>query len=498
MPLRRFPTSRLYVRQQLMGEQVNPETDFVPPVGNKSHFSVPGIVTNPRLNGVFEVTRSSLNNPSRPVRLLLAREEGNSVVILYRLSGSKHRLLINDPMIAELRRTGRVSPAISSRLSVEPGIEVHWLEPASKRSIMHASPFPLRLYFGLNTDCNLRCKMCYASSLTPQKPVSLRREHWMPILTTMEEHGLVEIRLGESGEPTVDPELLTEFLQDAKSFGFYISLTTNGQFEHSWVKYWINLVDEPIFSIDGDRESHEWNRGPGTYDRAIRNIAAFSGRSRHLRVNTILSRRLLPTIHRLADTCSQHRVDELCLLQMRPYNRAQAYWDELLRPEDWTQLLQKTIPELRKRYPETRFRPDYDVTVAGLSDRLVDKTIRCSAGVEALGLRPRMVGERLLIRTYGCGYLAEEGSAFVAGELKPDVFPEAFPALWADEKCWQVFRESKQGERCGAACRYFGTTCFGQCVALLHFVECQPGCQSLLKCPFFSEDNLENAVRKYE
>jgi MoaA/NifB/PqqE/SkfB family radical SAM enzyme len=477
-----------------MEEQVNPETGFVPPVGNKSRFSVPGIVTNLRPNGVFEVTRSFLNSPDRPVRLLLAREEENSVVILSRLSGSKHRFSIDDPMIAELRRTGRVSPAISPQLNVEPGIKVHWLEPASQHSTMCASPFPLRIYLGLNTDCNLRCKMCYVGTLISQKPVSLRREHWMPILTTMEEHGLVEIRLGESGEPTINPELLTEFLQDAKSFGFYISLTTNGQFEHSWIKHWINLVDEPIFSIDGDRDSHEWNRGPGTYDRVIRNMAAFSGRSQHLRVNTILSRRLLPTIDRLADICSQHRVNELCFLQMRPYDRAQAYWDELLRPDDWTLLLQKTIPELRKRYPETHFRPPYDVAVAGLSDRLVDKTMHCSAGVEALGLRPRMAGGRLFVRIYGCGYLAEEGSMFVAGELEPDVFPEAFPALWADEKCWQVFRESKQGEHCGTACGHFGTTCFGQCVAQQHLIEGHPGCQPLIKCPFFSEDNLENAV----
>lgn len=438
---------------------------------------------------------SSLNSPGRPVRLLLAREEENSVAILYRFSGSKHRFPINDPIVAELRRTGRVSQAISSQLSVERGIEIHWLEPAGKQSNMHASPFPLRLYFGLTTDCNLRCKMCYACGPTSQKPVSLRREHWMPILTTMEEHGLVEIRLGESGEPSTNPELLTEFLQDAKSLGFYISLTTNGQFEHSWVKHWINLVDELIFSIDGDRESHEWNRGPGTYDRVISNLAAFSGRARHLRVNTVLSKLLLPTIYKLADTCSQHRVNELCFLQMRPYNRAQAYGDELLRPEDWTQLLQITIPELRKRYPEVRFRPDYDVTVAGLSDRLVDKTIRCSAGVEALGIRPRMVGEHLLVCIYGCGYLAEEGPAFVAGELKPDVFPEAFPALWADEKCWVVFRESKQEEHC-STCRYFGTTCFGQCVALQHFIECRPDSQPLLMCPFFLENNIENAVQK--
>ena len=438
--------------------------------------------------------KSSSNSSGRPIRLLLAREEGNSIVILYRLSGSKHRLSMDNPMVAELRRTGKVSPAISSQLNIEPGIEVNWLEPTDQQSTMRASPFPLRIYFGLNTDCNLQCKMCYVGNLISQKPVSLRREHWMPILKTMEEHGLVEIRLGESGEPTVNPELLTEFLQDAKSFGFYISLTTNGQFEYSWIKHWISLVDEPIFSIDGDRDSHEWNRGPGTYDRVIRNMAAFSGLSQHLRVNTILSRRLLPTIYRLADTCSQHRVNDLCFLQMRPYDRTQDYWNELLRPDEWTELLQKTIPELRARYPEIRFRPPYDVAVAGLSDRLVDRTIHCSAGVDALGLRPRMVGERLFVRTYGCGYLAEEGAEFVAGELEPEHFPEGFHALWGDEKRWQVFRESKQGEHCSTACRYFGITCFGQCVAQQHIMEDHPGCKSLIKCAFFSEDNLENTI----
>lgn len=408
-----------------------------------------------------------------PERLLLGRRENNGVLLLDRSRGTKS--FIENPVD-----------------DFEQSLALSWIEMPDIECSEKAKVFPLRMYLGLNNLCNIDCRQCYAKRQSTEPPVKLTRVEWMPILDVMDQYGLVEIRLGESGEPTIDPVLLTEFLHDSKEKGFYISLTTNGQFESKWVDTWVGLVDQPIFSIDGGREYHDWNRGRGTFDKAMQNLKLFSGRVSELRVNTIFSRRALEGLGDLIDSCAENGVNELCLLQLRPYNKGQDHWKDILTPDEWITFITKTLPEYRARYPQLRIRADYDISGLVSIDRLVDKIRQCSAGVEALGVRPCVVDGQIKLKIYGCGYLVGEGGVFVSAVLTPIEFKEGFLKLWHSDKNWEVFRgDNYQDLQCNEKCGHFGKTCFGKCVAMLRYAQIKPEFDEYLNCSFPSHNKEE-------
>jgi MoaA/NifB/PqqE/SkfB family radical SAM enzyme len=406
-------------------------------------------------------------------RKLLVRDEKNDVILLDRINGIKKHF--------DDKATGD---------------EVHRISLPQMGISSKALGFPLRAYIGINNLCNLDCRMCYAKGNEPDIPIQLRREEWLPVFDILEKYGLVEIRIGESGEPTLNGGLLTDFLNDAKAEGFYVSLTTNGQFDGKWCDAWSRLVDQPIFSIDGSREYHDWNRGDGTYDKVVDNLKRFKGRTKELRINTILSRRTVGGLENLIRLGVDNGVSELCLLQLRPYNKGRKHWEDVFTPEEWDRFINETIPFYRQKFPGFYIRPDYDTTGKTRPDRLVDKVTQCSAGTEAFGIRPvSLDGERRL-KIYGCGYLCDEGDDFVAATITPEEFEIDFLRIWHDDTRWSVFRNPRRNEQCVEHCDHYAKRCFGQCTAMLRYAQVNKDFEKYLSCPFANKDDGIESCKK--
>jgi len=70
------------------------------------------------------------------------------------------------------------------------------------------------------------------------------------------------------GEPLLYPRI-AEALRYAKGLGFYTSITTNTKLYAEFALELAGQVDFLLFSLDGDREYHDSNRGAGTYDSVM-------------------------------------------------------------------------------------------------------------------------------------------------------------------------------------------------------------------------------------
>jgi MoaA/NifB/PqqE/SkfB family radical SAM enzyme len=353
----------------------------------------------------------------------------------------------------------------------------------------NALAFPIRVYLGVNTGCNLSCKLCYADH--EAAPFYLQRSDWFPLLSFLKEFGVVELRLGESGEPTINHDRILQLLSDIKGLGMYASVNTNGQFDLSLVDDLCGrgIINEPIISIDGDKEHHEWNRGVGTFDRALGALRAFSNHRNpppKRRVNIILTQNTLPSIESIIGKIYDAGALECSLLPLRPFRRAKEYWQSILTADQWRNLITKTIPVLRTRFVGMRIRTDYDVYDHQSLDRLVDKKSYCSAGREAFACKP-LIGSDGTVRmeVYGCGYVAAEGGEYIAGSLPLVDFPKQFGKLWHDDLKWKPFRLEHPYEGVCGGCSFYGQRCFGQCVALRQVARTNDEFRKrFMECPF--------------
>ncbi len=131
---------------------------------------------------------------------------------------------------------------------------------------------PLECWYSVTERCNLHCKVCFSNSGKP----------WEDELTTTEAHRLLDniaqagtrtIVFG-GGEPTLREDLLDLACYAAQWKQMAVAVNTNGLLLDR--KYVAALAQAGVMqvriSVDGLQQSHEWNRGRGTFERAIQAI----------------------------------------------------------------------------------------------------------------------------------------------------------------------------------------------------------------------------------
>ncbi len=130
---------------------------------------------------------------------------------------------------------------------------------------------PVKVAHYLTFRCNLACDMCGRRNipndgeLDTASCIALQRE--------FRRHGTI-VWSFSGGEPLVREDL-AELCRSVKSLGMRLILVTNGLLLPERIES-ARLADVVDISIDGDRESHEALRGPGTYDRAVAGLEAVS------------------------------------------------------------------------------------------------------------------------------------------------------------------------------------------------------------------------------
>lgn len=142
----------------------------------------------------------------------------------------------------------------------------------------------------LTDECNLNCSYCRGKDFfsAGSDPDTGGEECWLPEIPAYEPGDLAEfLRYDEDpavlfygGEPTLEPDLIMDFMDGAPFCGF--SIYTNGTKIENLPQEYIRKLDTIIISIDGDRETTDKYRGRDVYERVMKGLdyienSGFSG-----------------------------------------------------------------------------------------------------------------------------------------------------------------------------------------------------------------------------
>lgn len=137
-----------------------------------------------------------------------------------------------------------------------------------------------QVFMYMTDDCQLRCKQClYKPNLTfhmRRKEIEIGEA--IRLIEDFKKLGASKLTL-MGGEPalygTQDHTQLERMIDAALEMGYeYVRMDTNGQFEDDFLAHeGMKKLHEVSFSLDGyDPDTHEMMRGPGTFEKCVKNI----------------------------------------------------------------------------------------------------------------------------------------------------------------------------------------------------------------------------------
>lgn len=168
---------------------------------------------------------------------------------------------------------------------------------------------PIRIYYELTLMCNLYCHYCFNNSGKPRKK-ELTTKEVLESLDHLKENNVIELRF-TGGEPTCHRDWF-EIFNYAKKLGFCISCNTNAVFKDPIIcqKFAQLELEQVTVSIDGNKKHHEFNRGKGSFDRAVRNLRLMRELGVTLRINTLVNKYSMNDAKFMLDLASQY-ADEI-------------------------------------------------------------------------------------------------------------------------------------------------------------------------------------------
>ncbi|MGQ9532397.1 MAG: radical SAM protein [Desulfotomaculales bacterium] len=312
---------------------------------------------------------------------------------------------------------------------------------------------PLVVTLEVTNQCNLRCRHCYAGA-GERLPGELTLAEITGLLDELSRLGTVEVEFS-GGEPLLRPEL-PDLLGYARSLDFSVVLVTNGTLigrETARQLAGIGLKHVQV-SLDGLKESHEYLRGRGTYERTLRAIEALVLEGVTVAVRTTVTRRNVGELEALADLAVRLGAGKLGLVRFFPAGRGMAYKDELmLRAADIISF-HETVRRLRERYGDAT---EISADPCGLWEEgvftrhLQEGSILCPCGRTWALVRPDGV-------VSPCEILV-----FYAGSVRTQSFAE----IWKEAPVMKTFRAFDPDLLKGACgtCGY-RKVCAGYCRAL--------------------------------
>ena len=212
---------------------------------------------------------------------------------------------------------------------------------------------PLTCWYSITEECDLHCKFCFADSTKPW-PDELTTQEIYTLLDNIAEAGTQAIVFG-GGEPTLREDLVEVMHYAARYKNMFVALNTHGQWlDRKYVTRLVNAgVSQVKVSVDGLKESHDWNRGEGTFDKCIQALknCVDAGIKSVIWIATI-SQMNYDEIPQMVKMAMDLGVD-ICMVQLFPGGRWKGKTDLMLTREqvrDW----QRYMVEQQNIYGWTR------------------------------------------------------------------------------------------------------------------------------------------------
>jgi len=145
---------------------------------------------------------------------------------------------------------------------------------------------PLLSYLLVTNRCNLDCVYCYSEEHKFGNH-DFHLEEIYRIVDQLKKSGTILISIS-GGEPTIRKDL-GEIIDYISEKGMMVELLTSGYFLEKHLDSLKNL-DFLAISIDGDENTHDKNRGAGSYKAAMNALKLAHERNIHTRVHITLTR----------------------------------------------------------------------------------------------------------------------------------------------------------------------------------------------------------------
>lgn len=207
---------------------------------------------------------------------------------------------------------------------------------------MVAEARPLMCWYSITEECDLHCKFCFADSHKAWDN-ELSTEEVYALIDNVAEAGTNAIVFG-GGEPTLRQDLRDVMSYAARYKGMFVALNTHGQhLNRTYVRGLANAgVSQVKVSVDGLRESHDWNRGSGTWDNCIQALknCVDVGIPSVIWIATI-SQKNFDEMPQMVKMAMDMGVD-ICMVQLFPGGRWKGRDDLMLKREqvrDWQRFM---------------------------------------------------------------------------------------------------------------------------------------------------------------
>ncbi|KYK28466.1 MAG: hypothetical protein AYK19_20935 [Theionarchaea archaeon DG-70-1] len=223
---------------------------------------------------------------------------------------------------------------------------------------------PFRVTWDLTMKCNLLCRHCYNSSQPQVEELSPSQLH--TIAEKLSNSSIFFVSLS-GGEPLMEPEIWN-IVKKFKSKGKLVQLISNGTLitERTAKKikdYGVNSVQ---ISIDGLKESHEYQRGvEGCFDKTIQGVKNLLKENIPVVVNTLISQRNRHEIPQLLRDLIQLGVKEFRTSRLILMGRGEDLEREVLTPEQTKSFILYILEQRETLKDKIQILPDECMSFVG-------------------------------------------------------------------------------------------------------------------------------------
>ncbi|MBO3798987.1 MAG: radical SAM protein [Thermoproteota archaeon] len=287
---------------------------------------------------------------------------------------------------------------------------------------------PTYVYFYITHKCNLRCKHCWIGAGLPSQD-ELSTKEAMIAIRDIYQLGCRFIKF-TGGEPFMRPDFM-DLLKYTRSLGIDATIETNGILLTPEIINELSRLDVSVaVSIDGiTRRSHEFLRGPGTFDRTLRvieNLARSGVNTQTITVANEVNRNEIPLlIEKLLKM-------DVNIIKINPQILPSGRGADILDINLSYVHLRQLVDFLIKKYYEFPRRILIDIPCGILPIQIARHTLNnCPWGYGVLGLLSN--GD---VSLCGSGYLSK---TLVAGNIRKVSIEE----LWLESDFFRRIRAIK-------------------------------------------------------
>lgn len=161
---------------------------------------------------------------------------------------------------------------------------------------------PLSVIFTITNRCNSKCNYCYAEYYK-RKEDNLSTQDILGVVNQLAEMGNKRISLS-GGEPLIREDI-GKIVEHIKRKKILCDINTNGYLVSKKVQE-LKGVDSLCVSLDGDEKSHDMNREPGSFRKAMNAIECALSNKLSVRTNTVLTKNNLNSIDFIVETARKY------------------------------------------------------------------------------------------------------------------------------------------------------------------------------------------------